>query len=273
MRFRGLLRRMLANIDLFLAQSEEDARRLIEIGAARERVEASGNLKFEVKPPAKSHIVTAIQSAIQNKEVGPVIVAGSTLEGEEAMLLEMLREVQARFPETLLVLAPRHPQRFDVVAGLVDSRGTRFRRRSQWEGQPPIEEGVFLLDSIGELAALYQFADLAFIGGSLVPRGGHNVIEAAQFGVPILVGPHTENFRDIIEIFHRADALRVVTPQSLAPTVLHLLQDSEERAALGQRALAVMRSQQGATEKTVSALLRLVSHSAVAAEVHAESRR
>ena len=102
-------------------------------------------------------------------------------------------------------------------------RVLRFQRRSQWDGSKPIAGGVFLLDTIGELASLYEFADLAFIGGSLVPRGGHNVLEAAQFGKAILVGPHTENFRDIVDIFRRADALRVVTPQSLTPTVLQLL--------------------------------------------------
>ena len=118
--------------------------------------------------------------------------------------------------------------------------------------------GVFLLDSIGELASLYEFADLAFVGGSLVPRGGHNVLEAAQFGTPILVGPHTENFRDIVEVFQRADALRVVTLQSLTATVLHLLENYDERIALGRRAFEVIRSQRGATGRTVSALLELL---------------
>ena len=130
-----------------------------------------------------------------------------------------------------------------------------------------------LLDSIGELASLYEFADLAFIGGSLVPRGGHNVLEAAQFGASILVGPHTENFRDIIEVFRRADALRVVTPESLTTTVLRLLQNNEERAALGRRAAEVLRSQQGATERTVNALLELLPEFARAtAELTAEHR-
>ena len=137
-----------------------------------------------------------------------MLVAGSTLDGEEAMLLEMFRQVLPRYPEAVLVLAPRHPERFEVVASLLAVirpalpaalAMERKRRRSR--------AGVFLLDSIGELASLYEFADLAFIGGSLVPRGGHNVLEAAQFGTPILVGPHTENFRDIVEIFRRADAL------------------------------------------------------------------
>ena len=140
-----------------------------------------------------------------------------------------------------------------------ESSGVRYLRRSQWEDDSPMAGGVFLLDSIGELASLYEFADVAFVGGSLVPRGGHNVLEAAQFGTPILVGPHTENFRDIIEVFRKADALRVITPQSLTSTVLQLLEDPDLRSALGGRALEVMRSQQGATEKTVQALLGLLS--------------
>ena len=162
-------------------------------------------------------------------EVGPVLVAGSTLEGEEAMLLETFRQVAARYPRALLVLAPRHPERFEPVASLLAASGIRYRRRSQWDGQTLTGGTIFLLDSIGELASFYEFADLAFIGGSLVPRGGHNVLEAAQFGAPILVGPHTENFRDIIDIFRQADALRVVTPQSLTSTVLQLLEDRDER--------------------------------------------
>jgi 3-deoxy-D-manno-octulosonic-acid transferase len=131
---------------------------------------------------------------------------------------------------------------------------------------------VFLLDSIGELASLYRFADLAFVGGSLVPKGGHNVLEAAQFGIPILVGPSTENFRDMIAVFRKADALRVVTPQSLTPTVLALLQNEGERKRLGQRALEIMGMQQGAIERTVAALLQLLpaDTNAHAAEVAAE---
>jgi len=274
-RFRGLLRRMLANVDVFLAQSDEDARRLIEIGAPRERVEVSGNLKFEVKPPAKSHIVAAISEAVQNREVGPVIVAGSTLDPEEAAMLAIFRQVQERYAYALLVLAPRHPQRFDGVAETIELSGIPYQRRSRWDGASPITPGVFLLDTIGELAAVYEVADVAFVGGSLAQHGGHNVVEAARFGKAILVGPHTENFRDIIEIFRRADAIRVLqlTGRTLADDFLELLANHEERNALGQRALEVMRSQQGATEKTVNALLSLVGRSAVASEVHAESGR
>jgi 3-deoxy-D-manno-octulosonic-acid transferase len=170
----------------------------------------------------------------------------------------MFRQVLSRYPGALLVLAPRHPERFGAVASLLASSGLRSQGRSQWDGAKPIAGGVFLLDTIGELASLYEFADIAFIGGSLVPRGGHNVLEAAQFGTPILVGPHTENFRDIVEVFRKANALQVVTPQSLIPTVLQLLENDVEREALGCRALEVLRSQQGATERTVNALLRLL---------------
>ncbi|MGB7556243.1 MAG: 3-deoxy-D-manno-octulosonic acid transferase [Candidatus Korobacteraceae bacterium] len=258
LRIQKLLRRVMQNVQLFLAQSEEDARRLIQMGAPPERVHVSGNLKFEVKPSARPAITTAFD-AMKREETRPLLVAGSTLDGEETMLLDMFRQVAVRYPNAVLLLAPRHPQRFEMVASLVASSGLGYERRSRWKEDDPIAEGVFLLDSIGELASLYEFGDLAFVGGSLVPRGGHNVLEAAQFGTPILVGPHTENFRDIIEIFRRADALREVTPQSLTATVLHLLEDDDDRAALGRRAFEVIRSQRGATGKTVSGLLELLS--------------
>jgi len=273
LRFRRLLRRVMQNVDLFLAQSDEDARRLIRIGASPERVSVSGNLKFDVPPPVKSHIVAELADARRRESIHPVIVAGSTLEGEESLLLAMFRQVAARYSGALLVLAPRHPERFAAVAALLASSTLGFTRRSEWNGEQAIAGRVLLLDSMGELAALYELADLAFIGGSLVPRGGHNVIEAAQFGVPILVGRSTENFRDIVDMFRRAGALRVVDTATLAPAVLQLLADTDQRQAIGRRALEVMRSQQGATGKTVGELLRLLRLPVPAAEVPSESRR
>ena len=258
LRFQKLLRPVMQNVQLFLAQSEEDARRLVRMGAPAERVQVSGNLKFEVKPPLRPPIA-AVFTAIKREENGPSLVAGSTLDGEEAMLVEMFRQVLPRYPKAVMVLAPRHPERFDVVAALLETSGLRYQRRSQWKAGRPTAGDVFLLDSIGELASLYEFAEVAFVGGSLVPRGGHNVLEAAQFGTPILVGPYTENFRDIVDVFRDADALRVVTPQSLTATVLQLLEGPDERAALGRRAFEVMRSQRGATERTVNALLELLA--------------
>src|SRR5208337_4762727 len=126
----------------------EDARRLIEIGAPVERVHVSGNLKFEVKAPAKSAIVAAFADAIRSKEIGPVMVAGSTLEGEEAMLLEMFRQLQSQNPAALLVIAPRHPERFDQVAEMITSSGIPYQRRSRSVAANPITPGIFLLDSI-----------------------------------------------------------------------------------------------------------------------------
>jgi len=271
LRYRRLLRPMMQNVDLFLAQSDEDARRLVQIGAAAERVHVSGNLKFEAKPAAKSHIVSDFAEAIRREGAGPVIVAGSTLEWEEFFLAGMFQRVQLHHPNAALVLAPRHPERFSQVASVLEQCGVSYQRRSAWGGHDAIAGKVFLLDTIGELAGFYELADLAFIGGSLVPRGGHNVIEAAQFGKAILVGPSTENFRDVIETFRRADALRVINVSSLIPTVLQLLENPDDRAALGRRALQVMQSQQGATEKTLIELLRLLNIP-TASEVHSESR-
>jgi 3-deoxy-D-manno-octulosonic-acid transferase len=258
LRFRKSLRRVLANVELFLAQSEEDARRLVQMGAPPDRVHVSGNLKFEVKPPETPAIAGLLKAAIEREEIGPFLVAGSTLEGEEEMLLDSFRQTVARYPGTTMLLAPRHPQRFAAVAGLLSASGVRFQRRSDWNGTRPIAGGVLLLDTIGELASLYQLADLAFVGGSLVPRGGHNVLEAAQFGVPILVGPHTENFRDIICVLQQAGALRVTTARNLTTTVLQLLEDYDQRVVMGTRASEVLRAQQGATERTVSTLLGLL---------------
>ena len=273
LRFRGWLRAVMRNVDIYLAQSEEDARRLVEIGAPGDRVSVGGNLKFEVKPPVESETVRAFSATVRRDGTGPVLVAGSTLEGEDEMLVDCFRRVVEQYPNGMMVLASRRPERFEAAASLLEGSGLRWQRRSGWDGQQSVSGCVFLLDSIGELASLYQFADLAFVGGSLVPKGGHNVLEAAQFGVPILVGPHTENFRDIIRIFQQAGALKVVTLESLTPTVLGLLQDADERATLGQRAREVMRSQQGATERTVAALLRLLPDAPMTPTVEVASER
>jgi len=191
-----------------------------------------------------------------------VIVCGSTVEGEEPAVLEAFREVAERFPGAVLVLAPRHPERFAAVAALVGAAGLNWWRRSAWDGSRPIGGGVFLLDSIGELAALYALADVAFVGGSLVPHGGHNILEPAQHGVPIVVGNHTENFRDIVELFQSRGALRVVEPAEVSLVFTELANNEAERSALGRRAAETLRSQTGATQRTVEALVGLLQESA-----------
>jgi 3-deoxy-D-manno-octulosonic-acid transferase len=260
-RFRGLIGGMLAQVDVFLAQSRQDAQRLIDIGADPQRVSVAGNLKFDVRPPSQAELVPALRNALQREQAGPVIVAGSTLAGEEEILLDAFTEIRKAFARSVLVLAPRHPERFATVGDLLASRDHSWMRRSEWEEPAHMAGRVLLLDSIGELAALYEVAQLAFVGGSLIPAGGHNIVEPARFGVPVLVGPYTENFREIVETFRRADAVVVVDKENLAATMLELLRDDANRAALGARAADVVGQNSGATARTVDALLALLQDS------------
>ena len=256
-RARRLLAPVLRNIDLFLAQTEEDKNRLVQIGASTERVRVSGNLKFDIPVPEPPPIVASLRRAFKQAGSGPILVCGSTVQGEEPPLLQAFRNVLASFPQAVMVLAPRHPERFGEVAQLLEKSGGRFWRRSLWEGDA-IAGGVLLADSIGELASLYSLADIAFVGGSLVPRGGHNILEPAQHGVPIVVGNHTENFRDIVGLFQAQDTVRVVEPADLTSVFMELLSNNAERAALGRRALETLHAQQGSTQKTLDALTELL---------------
>jgi 3-deoxy-D-manno-octulosonic-acid transferase len=256
-RFRWALRKMLAHVDLFLAQTEEDAERLRSIGADGDRIRVTGNLKFDVSRTAAPTIVEKLRQALAREEASPVLVCGSTVDDEEPPLMKAFESVLVEHPRSVMILAPRRPERFDDVAILLQQLGMRFVRRSRWQGEV-LAGGVLLVDTMGELAALYVLADVAFVGGSLVPRGGHNIIEPAQYGVAIVVGPHNENFRDIVSLFQRRDAVRIVTLAELPLTLMQLLVNDEERRSLGRRAEETMRSQAGATSRTLDALLGLV---------------
>jgi 3-deoxy-D-manno-octulosonic-acid transferase len=256
-RFRRLLKAVLRHVDLFLTQTAEDARRLVEIGAPPGVVFATGNLKFDVPAPAAPPIIASLRAAFQQANTGPVIVCGSTVDGEEPLLLQAFINVLASHPRAVMVLAPRHPERFSEVTELLNQLGIQFWRRSLWGGEP-IFAGVLLIDTIGELAALYALADVAFVGGSLVPRGGHNIIEPALHGVAIVVGNHTENFRDIVSLFQGRDAVRVVGPAELPLVLMELISNPAERAELGRRAAETIRAQMGATERTMQALEKLL---------------
>lgn len=257
LRLRVLWRRMLRDIDVFLAQSEEDARRLIAIGAPEARVRVGGNLKFDVQPPPALPVTDMLRRVLAPARA--VVVCGSTAEGEEPIVLRAFGAVLQEHPLAMLILAPRRPERFDAVAGLLAASGLKFWRRSQLAGTESLTGGALLLDSIGELAALYSLASVAFVGGSLVPHGGHNILEPAQFGVATLVGPHTENFRDIIRIFERAGAVKVVTPKAFAGELLRLLDSENARQQLGQHAAEVVRQQRGATARTLDELEKLIA--------------
>jgi 3-deoxy-D-manno-octulosonic-acid transferase len=268
-RFRWALKRMLGNIDLFLAQTQADCDRLRSLGADARRVEITGNLKFDVSLPPSPPIVESLHHALANEKAGPVLVCGSTVEDEEPPLLKAFENLRVGQPRAVMILAPRHPERFDTVAILLQQLGIPFWRRSLWAGEN-LAGGVLLIDTIGELAALYVLADVAFVGGSLVPRGGHNIIEPAQHGVAIVTGNHTENFRDIIALFQSRDAVRIVGLSELPLTLMHLLDNDAERLALGRRAKETIQSQTGATSRTLDALKALLARdNPVTASAHA----
>ncbi len=253
-RIRRWLGRVLQNIDLILAQTEEDYRRLLAIGASAARTAVAGNLKFDIALPAPPPLIAELESAFERSNAGPVLVCGSTVEGEEPLLLRAFEIVLARYPDAVMILAPRHPERFKKVAELISSLGIKSWRRSLWDPNQPIAGGVFLLDSIGELAAAYSLATIAFVGGSLAERGGHNILEAAQHGAPVMVGPHTENFREMVNLFRDSGALKVVGAAELPLVFMDLLADEQQRRILGQRALETLRSRSGATERTLQLL-------------------
>lgn len=258
LRFRWALRRVLANVDQFLAQTEEDKARLESIGADTNRARVTGNLKFDVSLPAPPPIVETLRRALAAEGAGPVLVCGSTVEDEEAPLLRAFENLRVSHPRAVMIIAPRHPERFEAVAALLQEMEISAHRRSQWQ-EESLAGGVLLIDTIGELAALYALADVAFVGGSLVPRGGHNIIEPAQHGVAIVTGNHTENFRDIVGLFQSRDAVRIVSLAELPLVLMHLLDHDVERMALGRRAKETVLSQMGATSRTVEALQELLA--------------
>lgn len=249
-RLAWMWRRLLGGLALALAQSELDAERLTTLGAANVRV--GGNLKYDVRAAAASAITEMLGESLAPG--ARVLVCGSTLNGEEELLLDALPA------DAVTILAPRHPERFDDVADLLKRRGGKWVRRSQWaESSEQLEPGtVFLLDSIGELASVYSLAQAAFIGGSLVPSGGHNPLEAAQFGVPVAMGPSYENFRGIVEKLREHKAIRIVGANELREALAELLAGVPESVAMGARGRKVFESEAGATERAVQALLDLL---------------
>ncbi len=249
-RLARLWRAVLRGLTVVLAQTELDAERLRAIGAPNVRV--GGNLKYDVRAAQVSPLVDALRVYLPRGV--KVLVCGSTLAGEEELLLNAL-------PDGIVtVLAPRHPERFSAVAALLQRTDRVWVRRSAWLDAPTtITPGtVFLLDSIGELASVYSLAEAAFIGGSLVPAGGHNPLEAAQFGIPVLMGPHYENFRGIVETLRARDAMRIVQTADFRDSLATVLSGCAEATAMGTRGREVFERETGATEKAIAALLAVL---------------
>jgi 3-deoxy-D-manno-octulosonic-acid transferase len=257
-RVRRLLAPTLREVDLFLMQSEPHAERAIAIGAPADRVRVSGNLKFDgvFESPAAS----ALERVLARVDGDTLWVAGSTVAGEEELVLAAFRHVRERVSGTRLLLAPRHPERFDEAQALVEAAGFRSVRRSQLGAASWGAEEILLLDTLGELARSYAFATVVFVGGSLLPRGGHNILEAAVAGKAIIVGPYMENFQEIADGFRAEGAMvEVRSSAELGQAVADLLRDDARRDAMGARARALVVRHRGALDRTVDALATLVT--------------
>jgi 3-deoxy-D-manno-octulosonic-acid transferase len=245
---RHWLKRVLDDYTLLGMQSELDRERIETIGANRVKVTVFGNLKYDALT-SNRRLDDALIEALSKSQ--PLWIAASTMPGEEEQVLGAFAQVRERHPALRLLIAPRHPERFDAVEQLVRSQRFRCSRRTRLER----EADVILLDSIGELASVFQYGDVVFVGGTLVPRGGHNVLEPAVWGKPIVFGPNMQNFREISELFLNARAaVQVQDASALAATVDRLLSDRAMAAELGGAARRLVESKTGATERVLAFL-------------------
>lgn len=255
MRLRRLWRPLLAKVSLLLAQSGETASRLQQIGVSPTRILTVGNLKFDVRITGTNAMTERLRELLP--PAARILIAGSTLEGEEKLLLDAWTSIAQKIPDAVMILAPRHPDRFAAVETLLSASSVPHVRATSLKA--PIAPGaVVLLDTIGDLASVYSLASVAFIGGSMISAGGHNPLEPAQFAVPVVMGPSVENFREVVQIMQADDAILLVAPEHLEATLLDLLVNGEEARALGIRGRVVFRAEAGATARTVEALTGLL---------------
>jgi 3-deoxy-D-manno-octulosonic-acid transferase len=257
LRLRWFWGPLLEKVTLFLAQGDESAERLQKIGVDLHRIRVVGNLKYDRPPEQRSELVEALRTRLPVES--ELIVCGSTLEGEETEILEAWVRLMSTGHRGVLLIAPRHPERFAAVMRLV---GPGVIRASEWLRSPkPLDlADVMVLDTIGNLAAVYQIANVAFIGGSLVPKGGHNPLEAARYGVPVIMGPSYENFREMVEGLKAVEGIYIVENGNLT---LALHQAMTRGRAVGRRAREFFDAQSGATERSVGALKDLLEKARV----------
>lgn len=246
-----LVRMTMATIDYVAAQSDGDAERYRKLGAPAERVHRTGNLKYDL-PLAEDLPEQARNFRARWGAQRPVWIAASTHADEEAAVLQAQRAVAARFPDALLLWAPRHPERFAAVAAACARAGMRVATR-RGEGLPAPDSEAFVVDTLGELMAFYAAADVAFVGGSLQEIGGHNLLEPAALGVPALVGPHTFNFLEVTELLLATGAVQRVNDASeLGAKLCELLANPEERARRGEAGRVRIEVERGALARTLS---------------------
>jgi 3-deoxy-D-manno-octulosonic-acid transferase len=250
-RMASLFRDALANDMLIGAQTQGDAERFVAIGADPRRVQVTGNIKYDIAIPADT-IDGGRELRRRWDPARPVWIAGSTHDGEEAAALAAHALVRAVHPTALLLLVPRHPQRFDVVRTLLRKGGVPHARRSAGT-LPDAGDPVFLIDTLGELQMFYAAADIAFVGGSLVPIGGHSLLEPAVLGLPMLSGPHTRNSQDVADLLQRAGGLQLVhDPQELGARLLGWLDQPGQARAAGARGRDAVAANRGAVDRLVA---------------------
>ena len=264
------LRSALSDASAFLMQSERDAERVRALGAPAARVQVSGNLKYDLELPAATPISSWLVAEAHRRGRSPIIVAGSVVATEEPHALIAFGTLQGEYPKALLVLAPRKPECFDSAAEFIDESHRKFLRRSQLPVPGPSQNGaqcgefsipddvtVILLDSIGELASLYRVADGAFVGGSLVPSGGHNILEPAAFGKIPVFGPSMENFAEMANRFTAAGAaVQVESPEDAGVAWIDLFRNPERAARMGETARNLVESSRGATDRAIAEIAR-----------------
>lgn len=245
---------LLKQISHFCMQTPQDKERILELGVSPDRVNQMGNLKYDYQlneSEEKTAMVQQLRRILKPTVDDLLLICGSTREGEEKMLFKIFQNLTEEFPSLRMLLAPRHPHRIEGISRLLKNYQFNHTLRSQLVSEEISLPQIVLLDSIGELAYLYQLADVVFVGGSLVPTGGHNIIEAAYFAKPILFGPYMGNFREISSTFLESYAsLQVQSETELTPKIRDLLQDSRTRRWLGRNARKVVRDNQGAVERT-----------------------
>jgi len=256
-RVAGSLRTLLEPLALVLARTGADAERFAGLNVSGERIIVSGNVKYDLEADTRP---LDWEDDVRRVAAGrPIMVAGSTMEGEELEILDALTNLGGNGALPFLILAPRHPERFDAVARMLTDRGIVFARRSGGQEIAP-DADVFLIDTIGELARAYRLATLAFVGGSLVPTGGHNPLEPAVWGVPVLSGPHVDNFKEVYDEMITAGGARLVEDSSeLRVAAAAWLDEPQFAAAAGESGREVVERNRGATARSVTALLELMN--------------
>lgn len=246
---------------LFLAQTQEDAARLTEMGAPEERIFITGNLKYDASPPAQGLFGSWLAEQIKTQERWPVVVAGSVVSGEEEAVFAGYDAVQRQWRRALMILAPRKPDRFDEASRLAVEAGWNVVRRSRLDLAKSLDENtdVLVLDSIGELAAIYSLADAAFVGGSLISSGGHNILEPAWFGKPPVFGRSMENFSEMAEQFLAANAgVQVSNGPQLGKVWVQLIENDTLRERMGQSARELSSRNAGATARTMAHIRKIL---------------